>query len=136
MNATDELRHMLDDLGVDWDTFPCVEKGYRFTRWKDSNGRYVSALDSGETQYFVDFYWGPTPQQAIEATLCQGINQLKAENEKLRKLCVELWCCCPVSDDSCVYCKHGGSKGTVDCDFWDIMHDLWLQEKGGDTNAS
>lgn len=135
MSATDELRRMLDDCGVEWDTFPCEEKGYRFTRWKDSNGRYVSALDSGETQYFTDFYWGPTPQQAIEATLGRGIDQLKAENEKLRKLCVELWCTCPV-DDSCVYCKHGGYRGVVDCDFWDTMHKLYEEVKGGETNVS
>lgn len=59
------------------------------------------------------------------------IDQLKAENEKLRKLCVELWCTCPV-DDSCVYCKHGGYRGVVDCDFWDTMHKLYEEVKGGD----
>lgn len=60
------------------------------------------------------------------------INQLKIENEKLRKLCIEIWCSCPVSDDGCVYCKHGGPKGTVDCDLWDTMHELFTEEKGGE----
>lgn len=58
------------------------------------------------------------------------IREYVAENEKLRKLCVELWCSCPVSDDACVYCKHGGSKGTVDCDLWDTMHKLYEEVKG------
>lgn len=68
MTATDDLRKMLDERGVEWDALSSKE-GDRITRWKDANGRYVSALDFGETQYFDDFYWGPTPQQAIEATL-------------------------------------------------------------------
>lgn len=59
------------------------------------------------------------------------INDYVAENGKLRKLCVELWCNCPV-DDACVFCKHGGPKGTIDCDFWDIMHKLYEEVKGGD----
>lgn len=68
MTATDELRRMLDERGVEWDELS-NEDGDRITRWKDANGRYVSALDCGETRYLADFYWGPTPQQAIEATL-------------------------------------------------------------------
>ena len=71
MTATDELRRMLDERGVEWDELSNKE-GDRITRWKDANGRYVSALDCGETQYFADFYWGPTAQQAIEATLGRG----------------------------------------------------------------
>jgi hypothetical protein len=71
MTLTDDLRKMLDERGVEWDALPNRD-GDRITRWKDSNGRYVSAIDCGETQYFDDFYWGPTPQQAIEATLGRG----------------------------------------------------------------
>lgn len=59
-------------------------------------------------------------------------NELRSENNKLRKLCVELWCSCPVSDDGCVYCEHGGPKGTVDCDLWDTMHQLFEEVRGGE----
>lgn len=72
MIATDELRRLLDDRGVEWDELQSSERGYRITRWKDELGRYVSALDSGGTKYFLDFYWGPTPQQAVDATLGCG----------------------------------------------------------------
>lgn len=72
MSVTEELRGMLDDLGVEWEEIQSMDRGHRITRWKDELGRYVSALDSGGTKYFIDFYWGPTPQQAIEATLGRG----------------------------------------------------------------
>jgi len=71
MTATDELRRMLDERGVEWVALQNLE-GDRITRWMDSNGRYVSALDCDDTQYFDDFYWGPTPQQAVDATLGRG----------------------------------------------------------------
>lgn len=72
MDVTDELRRMLDERGVEWYELQSVERCYRITRWKDEFDRYVSALDSGGTKYFLDFYWGPTPQQAVEATLGRG----------------------------------------------------------------
>ena len=84
MTLTDELRRMLDERGVEWDELP-NEEGGRFTRWKDANGRYVSALDCDETQYFIDFYWGPTPQQAVDATLgretCHNISPKLGNDE-------------------------------------------------------
>lgn len=63
------------------------------------------------------------------------IDQLTAENNELRKLCVELWRSCPVSDSDCSYCKHGGPKGIIDCDLRDTMHKLYI-EVGGDNDAS
>lgn len=68
MTATDELRRLLDERGVKWDVLQDSEGG-EMTRWRDSNGRYVTAYDDGVVTFFADFYWGPTPRQAIDATL-------------------------------------------------------------------
>lgn len=71
MTATEVLRRMLDERGVEWDELPDFDGG-KMTRWRDSMGRYVTAYDDGVMTCFADFYWGPTPQQAIEATLGRG----------------------------------------------------------------
>ena len=71
MTATDELRRMLDERGVEWDELQSHEGG-KMTRWRDSTGRFVTAYDEGMVTFFDDFYWQPTPQQAIEATLGRG----------------------------------------------------------------
>ena len=71
MSVTDELRRMLDERGVKWDELQSYEGG-KMTRWRDSMGRYVTAYDEGMVTFFDDFYWQPTPQQAVDATLGRG----------------------------------------------------------------
>lgn len=71
MSATDELRRMLDERWVAWDELQDCEGG-EMTRGRDIMGRYVTAYDDGVVTFFADFYWGPTPQQAIDATLGRG----------------------------------------------------------------
>lgn len=71
MTATDELRRLLDERGVEWDELQSYEGG-EMTRWRDSMGRYVTAYDDGIVAFFDDFYWQPTARQAIDATLGRG----------------------------------------------------------------
>lgn len=70
MTATDELRRMLDGRGVEW----APDKSGRFevTRWRDRRGAPIAAVDDGFVDFLFDFYWQPTPAQAIEATLGRG----------------------------------------------------------------
>lgn len=79
MTATEELRRMLDERGVEWDVLQGFEGG-EMTRWRDSMGRYVTACDDGVVTFFADFYWGPTPEQAIEATLGRGTCRIAVQD--------------------------------------------------------
>lgn len=71
MTATDELRRLLDERGVEWwqsaNTLGCV-----FTRWQSPLfGDEVCAMENGEEGLVVfDHYL--TPAQAIDATLGRG----------------------------------------------------------------
>lgn len=52
MTATDELRRMLDERGVEWDELQDCEGG-KMTRWRDSMGRYVTACDDGVVTFNI-----------------------------------------------------------------------------------
>lgn len=64
-SATDELRRLLDERGVEY------EGGARSLRWRDRNGVMMQAfpLANGELGMGV---WSCTPEQAIAATLGTG----------------------------------------------------------------
>ena len=71
MSATDELRRMLDERGVEWwqsaNTLGCI-----FTRWYSPIfGDEVVAMENGK-EGLVLFDHFVTPKQAIEATLGRG----------------------------------------------------------------
>ena len=71
MTATDELRRLLDERGVEWwqsaNTLGCV-----FTRWYSPLfGDEVCAMENGE-EGLVLFDHFMTPAQAIDATLGRG----------------------------------------------------------------
>ena len=70
-SATDELRRLLDERGVEWwqsaNTLGCV-----FTRWHSPLfGDEVCAMENGE-EGLVLFDHFVTPEQAIDATLGRG----------------------------------------------------------------
>lgn len=71
MTATEELRAMLDELGVEW------EGSSRSIRWRDRSGVMMQAfpLANGELGMEV---WSCTPAQAIAATLGAGTCHVKA----------------------------------------------------------
>ena len=75
MTATDELRRLLDERGVEWwqsaNTLGCV-----FTRWHSPLfGDEVCAMENGE-EGLVLFDHFVTPEQAIDATLGRGTCKL------------------------------------------------------------
>lgn len=67
MSATDELRHLLDEHGTEYEVDDA--KTVKVTRWK-AYGEWVSFIeyDTGETRFCIDARRF-TPAQAIAATL-------------------------------------------------------------------
>lgn len=65
MTATEELRRLLDDLGVEY------EGGERSLRWRDRNGVMMQAFPLADGELGMDV-WSCTPEQAIAATLGRG----------------------------------------------------------------
>lgn len=87
MTATEELRRLLDERGVEW------EEGKPYganavTRFK-VNGVWLRYVDYGDYQW-LDYHEDEplTPEQAIVATL--GNADLAAENAKLREEVIDL----------------------------------------------
>ena len=78
VTATDELRRLLDERGVEW-------TGGHYTDWDDANGHPAEAFEFDGTLYVSCVL---TPAQAVEATLG---SDLQAENAKLRELLSELY---------------------------------------------
>lgn len=80
MTATDTIRAMLDERGVEWvaigtDTCWTGADGYPMRAWETTNGTHMRVADL-------------TPEQAIEATLG---GDLQAENAELRELAEKAW---------------------------------------------
>lgn len=69
MSATDELRRMLDERGVEW--HPSVWDRSTETYWKTADGNGCLAVQ-GETKLRLSFADYLTPAQAVEATLGRG----------------------------------------------------------------
>jgi hypothetical protein len=101
MSATDELRRLLDERGVEWKAH-----GHENRTWWSNNenvGWYAETRPSVRGLY-VEIEAVLTPEQAIAATLGNdgvgrtknGVaerecDQLKAENEQLRELVRFMW---------------------------------------------
>lgn len=72
MSATDELRRMLDERGVEWEDMSI--RPYACTSWRDPDGEPCTALEGADdipdgrlsAQALL------TPAQAIDATLGRG----------------------------------------------------------------
>ena len=65
MSATDELRRMLTDAGVEY------EGSERSLRWRDRHGIMMQAFPLANGELGMDV-WSCTPEQAIAATLGPG----------------------------------------------------------------
>lgn len=68
MTATEDLRRMLDERGVEY------EGGERSVRWRDRNGVMMQAFPLANGELGMDV-WSCTPEQAIAATLGRGTCQ-------------------------------------------------------------
>lgn len=107
MTATDELRRMLDERGVELRDDSSIY-GTRRTVWTANGVTYVAAEVSGRLK--VSGYL--TPEQAIEATLGRGTCRLEREPDSDR-----LWWCSSchsyhehVSEFPWEYCPRCGAK--------------------------
>lgn len=89
MSATEKLRALLDEHGVEWmdevKELGLTLASFVNTRW-DSNGivwRYIESKGTATLSVRPVEIRGCTPEQAIAVTL--GVGQLKKENAELRK---------------------------------------------------
>ena len=64
--ATERLRELLDERGVEWDTFSVGNTEY--THWTNRDGRWCAASIGGPQSLHVNIL-SATPEQAIAATL-------------------------------------------------------------------
>ena len=87
MTATDELRRLLDGRGVEWGAEESELD--HVTTWNANGGQamFYESKTTNPNLLQVNYY-DLTPAQAVEATLGSDI---KAENEKLRELCADLY---------------------------------------------
>lgn len=70
--TTDHLRTMLDKRGAEWEALSDKQEGeflITATRWHDREGNLLTMCISEPNGSTWDFFWYPTPEQAIEATL-------------------------------------------------------------------
>lgn len=72
---TETLRAMLDERGVEWDTFSVSNTEY--THWTNSDGHWCAASIGGPLSLHVNIL-NATPEQAIAATLGPGTCHVKA----------------------------------------------------------
>lgn len=71
-SKTEQLRKLLDDRGVKWKALSDRQEGdytITATRWHDSEGGLLTMCISEPDGSTWDFFWYPSPKQAVEATL-------------------------------------------------------------------
>lgn len=71
MTATEELRALLDERGVEWSA-TVGASGTIWTHWDAFNGHRVHAMDNEDGTVEIFGEWDVTPEQAIAATLGVG----------------------------------------------------------------
>jgi hypothetical protein len=108
MTATDELRKLLDERGVEWRDDSSIY-GTRRTVWKVDGVTFVAAEVSGRLK--VSGYL--TPDQAIEATLGRRTCRNECEATEVFFYCSECGCAHlrnPAYVDMPRYCPNCGRK--------------------------
>ena len=116
MTATDELRRLLDERGVEWGNIrnDGSESNF-FTEWQFDgiDGRATATeWSAGNNLSMAIYRWGLTPAQAVEATFGRGTCRLEREPNSNR-----LWWCSScqsyhehVSEFPWEYCPRCGAK--------------------------
>lgn len=86
MSATDELRRLLDERGVEW------WEEYGFTYWRNRFG-YSCNCATGHESGMVSVLFDAKPEQAVEATLgmgtCRNISPLSNWKDNEEFTCSE-----------------------------------------------
>lgn len=96
MTATETLRQLLDERGVKWEALSdrkMSEYTITATQWHDREGGLLTMCVSEPNGSTWDFFWLPTPEQAIEATLgretCKDIAEFRGFGTKTEFKCSE-----------------------------------------------
>ena len=110
MSATDELRRMLDERGVEWSTNETLADCW--TRW-DAHGYRCTATEiNGSFAFSVG---NATPEQAIAATLGGGTCCMRYKGGIPEFVSLDEWTCSecgsPLYNDSePIFCAFCGAK--------------------------
>lgn len=75
ITTTERLRALLDKRGVEWKALSDRQEGeftITATRWHDSEGGLLTMCICEPDGSIWDFFWYPTPEQAVDATLGRG----------------------------------------------------------------
>ena len=94
ITTTERLRAMLDKRGVEWEALPDSQQGeytITATRWHDREGNLLTMCIDKSSGSTWDFFWLPTPEQAVDATLgrvtCKDIADTPKFSDKTRFEC-------------------------------------------------
>lgn len=124
-SATDELRRLLDERGVEW-TEPNNKARSHTTYWTAGALRCMAVEFTDGVVSISSLSHDLTPEQAIEATLG---SDLKAENAKLRELVRHMHTCLdhyePGDTISCGQCPYDNE--TWGCDYERLMAELGIE---------
>ena len=93
-SKTEQLRKLLDDRGVKWKALSDRQEGdytITATRWHDDDGNLLTMCISEPDGGTWDFFWYPTPEQAVEATLGCDTCEVDASFRWNRPFCEPYW---------------------------------------------
>ena len=113
MSTTERLRKLLDDCGADWDALSDTQQGENTitaTRWHDSEGNLLTMCIDKTSGSTWDFFWLPTPEQAIEATLGRGTCKAKLYKPEHGSSDCTICECGEINDISANYCNRCGRR--------------------------
>lgn len=95
-SITEHLRQLLDERGVKWEALSDQQEGeftITATRWHDCEGGLLTMCINETHGSTWDFFWLPTPEQAVAATLgrgtCKDIAETRKFSDKTRFECSE-----------------------------------------------
>jgi hypothetical protein len=112
MTATERIRAMLDERGVEWEAcrVPTMRSELAATFWHDRDGNPCSAVEGADDvpDGMLSVQANLTPEQAIEATLGMGECR-EVENEFGYTTCSECGAGLP-EDYTVYYCWNCGRK--------------------------
>ena len=96
LTETERLRRLLDERGVKWEALSDEKIGeyaITSTRWRDRWGNLLTMLIDDESGMTWDFFWLPTPEQAVEATLGRSECKLHECEGSFAAVNRPVWCC-------------------------------------------
>lgn len=85
MTETERLRQLLDKRGVEWEALSDRQMGeftITATQWHDRDDGLLTMCIMEPLGSTWDFFWYPTPEKAVEATLGRGVCKDIAETPK------------------------------------------------------